>query len=109
MAGCNQGKVNSYNAISPSTLSNGAYTQYDVNKAPVCFTNEFQKSQLATLTGKAYSSPLLAPLVKSLNLISSALGCKAIASTNSTAFSACPGFSLYGGPTGPVAPGAIQS
>jgi hypothetical protein len=28
---------------------------------------------------------------------------------NMTAFQACPGFSIYGGPTGPVAPGAIQS
>lgn len=105
--GCNQGRVNSYNAIDVKTLTNGAYTAQQVAANPVCFASAFAKAELPLLTG--LSSTTLAPLNTALNNILSASNCASIGSVNQSALVACPGFSFYGGPTGPVAPGAIQS
>ena len=41
--------------------------------------------------------------------IQNALGCETIPSLNMSVAMACPGYSLYGGPTGAVAKGAVQS
>lgn len=107
--GCNKGKVNTYSPIDPSQLSSGAYTAGQVAKSPLCFANAFAKVQLPLITGLPLNSALLAPLVKGLDTLTTGMNCAAIGSVNQSALTACPGFSFYGGPRGPVAPGAIQS
>ncbi|KAK5150275.1 hypothetical protein LTS14_010251 [Recurvomyces mirabilis] len=105
--GCNQGRVDSYNTIDAATLSNGAYTAAQAAANPVCFATEFAIAEIPSLTGLPATA--VAPLTKTLQGLTSGLNCKAIGSVNQTALSICPGFAFYGGPTGPVAPGAIQS
>ncbi|KAK5164366.1 uncharacterized protein LTR77_010062 [Saxophila tyrrhenica] len=105
--GCNQGKVDSFNAIDADTLSNGAYTANQAASNPVCFASEFAKAELPGLTG--LGSVALAPLTKTLNGLTSGLNCASIGSVNTSALTACPGFSFYGGPNAKVAKGAIQS
>ncbi|KAK4553340.1 hypothetical protein LTR86_009640 [Recurvomyces mirabilis] len=105
--GCNQGRVDSYNTIDAATLSNGAYTAAQAAANPVCFATEFAIAEIPSLTGLPATA--VAPLTKTLQGLTSGLNCKAIGSVNQTALSVCPGFAFYGGPTGPVAPGAIQS
>lgn len=107
LPGCNLGKTDSYLGLGPEVLSNGAYTQADVAKNPLCFAMEYAIASLPGLT--QLTSILLAPLLSQLTSVTSSLNCAPITSVNTTAFSVCPGFSLFGGPTGPVAPGAIQS
>lgn len=108
LPGCNQGKVDTYNQISAQTLTGGAYTAASIAKNPLCFATQFSVAALPSLTG--LSSALLTPLTNSLSSVTSALGgCPKIPNANLSALSVCPGFSLYGGPTGPVAAGAIQS
>lgn len=108
--GCNQGTVNSYNTISAETLSGGAYTAESVAEHPLCFAAASLTAGAQTLLGLPASS--VATLDGLLSNVSSALGttCPSFASNNSlSALTLCPGFSLYGGPTGVVAPGAIQN
>lgn len=107
LVGCNQGKVDTFLTIDPSTLSNGAYTAAQVAKNPLCFATEFALAELPALTG--LSSAVLAPLTKVFDSVTSGMNCQAIGSVNTSALSVCPGLSLYGGPKAPVAPGAIQS
>ncbi len=104
--GCNQGKVNTYDTIDVETLSNGAYIAAQVAQNPLCFSTEFALAELPALTG--LSSVVLEPLTKVLNSATSGMECKAIGSVNTSALAACPGFSLYGGPTAPIAKGAIS-
>ena len=105
--GCNQGKVDTFLTIDPDTISNGAYTADQVAKNPLCFATEFALAELPALTG--LGTVALAPLTKVFNSITSELNCASIGSVNTSALAACPGFTLYGGPTAPVAKGAIQS
>ena len=105
--GCNQGKVDTYDTIDASTLSNGAYTAQQAAANPLCFATQFAKAELPGLTG--LSAAALKPLNTVFNSVGSTLKCTAIGSVNTTALSACPGFTLYGGPKAKVAPGAIQS
>lgn len=105
--GCNQGKVDTYNNVDPSTLSNGAYTVEQAAANPLCFATEFALAELPGLTG--LGSAALAPLTTVFNAVTSELDCTAIGSVNTSALSVCPAFSLYGGPKAKVAPGAIQS
>lgn len=105
--GCNKGTVNSYSPIDPALLTNGAYTAAQVAKNPICFASAFAQVELPLITG--LSATALAPLTTLLNGITSGLNCASIGSVNQSALTVCPGFSFYGGPTGPVAPGAIQS
>jgi hypothetical protein len=107
--GCNQGKVDTYDQISVSTISGGAYTAASVAANPLCFVVATLEAGAASLLGLPTSS--LSTLTTAIDGISSALGmtCPAITDLNLTELKACPGFSLYGGPTGKVAPGAIQS
>ncbi|KJX94397.1 oxidase like protein [Zymoseptoria brevis] len=102
--GCNQGRVNSYNGIDPSVLSGGAYSSADVAKNPGCFASSF----LAASAGQSSDSQIKAAASQISGLVSG-LGCAPITALNTTSFSLCPGFSRYGGPEGPVAPGAIQN
>ncbi|KAF2726154.1 hypothetical protein K431DRAFT_214138 [Polychaeton citri CBS 116435] len=102
--GCNTGTVDSYSVISPEAISNGAYTTQQAAKNPLCFSLAFAVAELPLFTGVQTGS-----LLTQLSGVTSKLGCATIASVNQSAFGICPGFSLYGGPTGPVAPGAIQS
>lgn len=88
--------------ISAETLSNGAYTTEQAAQSPLCFATEFLKAELPGLTGLGLSSGALKPVISVLNSATSSMNCKAIGSVNTTALTACPGFSLYGGPTGPV-------
>nr|POF15021.1 aromatic peroxygenase [Quercus suber] len=105
--GCNQGRVDSYNAIDAATISSGAYTASQLAQNPVCFASEFAITTLPALTG--LSTAVLKPLTSKLQGYLSGLDCTRIGAVNMTALTACPGFSFYGGPTGPVASGAVQS
>ncbi|KAK5722834.1 hypothetical protein LTR17_014220 [Elasticomyces elasticus] len=107
LVGCNQGKVDTYQTVDATTLSNGAYTAEQAASNPLCFATEFARLEIPALTGLA--STLLSPLTSVLNTVSNNLNCAKIGSVNTTALALCPGFSLYGGPTAAVAPGAIQS
>ncbi|EME38183.1 hypothetical protein DOTSEDRAFT_141173 [Dothistroma septosporum NZE10] len=104
--GCNKGKVNTYSPFDPSQLTNGAYTAQQVAANPVCFAAEFAIAEIPLLSGVSTNS---AALITQLKSYTSALNCASIGSVNQSALTSCPGFSFYGGPTGPVAPGAIQS
>ncbi|KAK5675258.1 hypothetical protein LTS10_012019 [Elasticomyces elasticus] len=107
LVGCNEGKVDTYQHIDASTLSNGAYTAAQAASNPICFATEFARLEIPALTG--FTSTLLSPLTNVLNTVSKNLNCAKIGSVNTTALALCPGFSLYGGPTAAVAAGAIQS
>lgn len=107
LVGCNQGKVDTYYTFDPSVLSNGAYTAAQAAANPLCFAAEFALAELPGLTGLA--SSVLSPLTTELKSVTSALSCASIGSVNTSALAVCPGLALYGGPTGTVAPGAIQS
>ncbi|KAK4498174.1 hypothetical protein PRZ48_010831 [Zasmidium cellare] len=108
LLGCNQGKVNTYNAISPELLTSGAYTTAEIIKNPVCFSTQFLAAFLPAATG--LSATALAPLNTLLTSATGALGgCPAIPNANLSAFSFCPGATAYGGPTAPVFPGSIQN
>ncbi|KAK0833576.1 hypothetical protein LTR73_001338 [Friedmanniomyces endolithicus] len=109
LVGCNEGKVDTYQNIDASTLSNGAYTAAQAAANPICFATEFALAELPGLTGLSLTSGVLGSLTSVLSSVTKNLGCKAIGSVNTTALALCPGFTLYGGPTAPVAPGAIQS
>lgn len=105
--GCNKDKVDTFSVVDAATLSNGAYTVSQAAQNPVCFATEFLLAELPGLTG--LGSTVLAPLTSAINSATSSLNCASIGSVNQSALVACPGFSNYGGPTGPVAKGAIQS
>lgn len=107
--GCNQGKVNTYNKLSPELLSNGAYTAAQVAKNPLCFGIAFAMAEAGPTLGIDVSKAPASTLFSQLKQLAAPLNCASIGSVNQTALAACPGASLYGGPTGPVAPGAIQS
>ncbi|KAK3117721.1 hypothetical protein LTR53_000650 [Teratosphaeriaceae sp. CCFEE 6253] len=107
LVGCNEGKVDTYQTIDAATLSNGAYTAAQAAANPICFATEFALAELPGLTG--LSSSLLGTLSGALGTVTKNLGCAAIGSVNTSALALCPGFTLYGGPTAPVAAGAIQS
>lgn len=105
--GCNKGAVNTFSPIDPSQLTSGAYTAQQIAKSPLCFAAAFAKVEIPLITGLATSS--LGPLNTLLDGLTTGMNCAKIGSVNQTALTACPGFSLYGGPTAPVAAGAIQS
>lgn len=100
--GCNQGRVDSYNTIDAETLSNGAYTAEQAAQNPLCFATEFLKAELPGLTGLNLAAGALKPVFNTLNTVTSSLNCQSIGSVNTSALTACPGFSLYGGPTAKV-------
>lgn len=103
--GCNKGTVDSYDLLDPAILTNGADTAAQIAKNPVCFASAFAKVELPLITGLDLSA--LSPLT---NILDGLAGdCSSIGTVNQSALTVCPGFSLYGGPTGPVAAGAIQS
>lgn len=105
--GCNKDKVDTFSVIDAATLSNGAYTVNQAAQNPVCFATQFLLAELPGLTG--LGSVALAPLTNAITSGTSSLNCASIGSVNTSALFACPGFSNYGGPKGPVAKGAIQS
>ncbi|KXS99931.1 hypothetical protein AC578_903 [Pseudocercospora eumusae] len=107
--GCNKGQVNTYSPIDPATLTGGAYTAQQVAANPLCFASAFTKAEIPLITGLQLTNPLVAPLVTALDSATSGMQCADIGAVNQSALSACPGFSFYGGPSGPVAPGAVQS
>ena len=107
--GCNQGKVNTYNPISIDTLTNGAATAQSVLSNPFCFQIDFLEASSTSLLG--LSQAQASKLNSGLKAAATAAKCppNPISSASVSALKNCPGFSTYGGPTGPVAPGAIQS
>jgi len=107
--GCNQGAVNTYNTFSAETISGGAYTTEFAAKNPICFATATLAAGASSLLG--LSGGGVTQLTSALNGVSKALGmtCPPITNLTLSEFNACPGFSLYGGPQGPVAPGAIQN
>lgn len=107
--GCNKGTVDSYSVLDPSQLTSGAYTAQQLAASPLCFSSAFAKAEIPLITGLGLDNVLLAPLISTLDSLTSSMNCAAIGSVNQSALAACPGFSFYGGPSGPVPPGAIQS
>lgn len=102
--GCNQGRVNSYVQINDSDTDP---SHYDFSKpnAAICYgltevTNTLRGNAVTGIVGGVVSE-ILVPL-------KDALGCVSVPSLNKTVEQACPGYSLYGGPTAPVVAGAIQ-
>lgn len=105
--GCNKGAVNTFSPLDVAALTNGAYTAQQAAADPVCFASQFALAEVPLITG--VSGAPLTTLVNQLSSTLSGQNCAAIKSINQSALTACPGFSFYGGITGPVAPGAIQS
>ena len=98
--GCNQGTVNSYVAINVSDAQGSTTNPLF---SPLCDGFAYANSEIVD------NIPVAGLVVQELLLpIQNALGCPTASSVNETAMQACPGYSLYGGPTGQVAPGAIQ-
>lgn len=101
--GCNKGKVDTFSLLDPATLTTAGPDAAQIAKNPLCFGVEFALAELPGILGVTASA--LSPLANAAK----GLNCPSIGSVNQSALTACPGFTLYGGPTGPVAPGAIQS
>ncbi|KAI9725488.1 MAG: hypothetical protein M1828_003159 [Chrysothrix sp. TS-e1954] len=106
--GCNQGKVNSFKTISSTSLLNLGSTVESALKSPFCFAAQFGIASARALGGLTASQE--SALKKGVSPYLSSAGCSTSFPTASlTQLKNCPGFSFYGGPSGPVAPGAIQS
>ena len=102
--GCNMGRVNSYTPINTTAMSGGAYSQQDVIEHPLCFGLAYSIATIDQVSGvvnDVYQEAVLP--------VQNALGCITAPEFNTTVGKACPGYSFFGGPTGPVAPGAVQS
>lgn len=106
--GCNMGTVDSYNSISIESLTNGEVTATDLLHNPFCSVARVLIGSSQALLGltQAQANTLqtsLQPYLTGANCTGN------YTSQSLTLLKNCPGFSLYGGPTGPVAPGAVQS
>ena len=102
-AGCNTGTVDSFQVIDVAAMTNGAYTPASVLADPVCFGLAFANAQAKQLS-------IVADVLFELILpIQNSLGCVTIPNLDTSVSESCPGYGNYGGPTGPVAPGAIES
>ena len=106
--GCNAGKVNTYDTIDPAVLTAGVVTVQDLLSNPFCFGVHFLEAAGPSLLGLSPSQT--SQLNGALQSAASAAGCapNLITTTSLTQLQNCPGFSLYGGPEGTIAPGAIQ-
>lgn len=98
------GEVNTFTQIN---TTNTALDSYDFAKPTdsVCFA--------LALAGEALSAlPVVGVVVLVLNLliapVTNALSCPTVPSANASVGEVCPGYSFRGGPTGPIAPGAIN-
>lgn len=107
--GCNMGTVNSFNDLSVSQLSGAAYTTQSVAQNPLCFATAFAAAEGSAFLGLSASQTSV--LTGAIAAAEKALGysCPAINNANLASLEACPGNTFYGGPTGPVAPDAVQS
>ncbi|KAL9090602.1 MAG: hypothetical protein Q9159_001849 [Coniocarpon cinnabarinum] len=106
--GCNAGKGNTYGTIDPDVLTAGAATLQSLTSNPFCFGVNFLEAAGPSLLGLSDSQT--SSLNSALQLAASAGSCapNPITDTSLTQLQNCPGFSLYGGPEGPIAPGAVQ-
>ena len=105
--GCNAGKVNTYNNFA-GQIAAGANTITSLLQHPICFGINFLQAAGPSLLG--ISAGQASQLNGALQQAASAAKCgpNPISSTSLTQLQNCPGFSLYGGPDGTIAPGAIQ-
>lgn len=101
-AGCNTGTVNSFQLIDVASMTNGTYTDDQAAANPLCFAIAYANSQLTIPAASNVVQELLLP-------IQNLLGCVTVPGLNESVYDACPGYSVYGGPTGRVAAGAIQN
>lgn len=91
--GCNQGKVDTFVPINTTALSGSTYTPAEILANPLCYGLAYATAQTAFLD-------VVSDVVGELILpIQNSLGCKTIPSLNMSVAQACPGYSLYGGPT----------
>lgn len=97
--GCNMGKVNSFTPINPSNTDGAGYD----------FTNPLHAVCYGIASvNKAINIPVVGSVVQELLIpIQNAISCPTVPSTGESLGKDCPGYSLYGGPTGPQAAGAI--
>ncbi|KAK4493885.1 hypothetical protein PRZ48_015070 [Zasmidium cellare] len=96
--GCNTGTVNSFVEIDSS------YAGYDFSTPTqgVCFA-------LAEVLTVVDMIPVVGIVADLLVLpVQNALDCRTVPARNDSVKDVCPGYSFYGGPTGMVAPGAVQ-
>ncbi|KAI9659726.1 MAG: hypothetical protein M1831_003624 [Alyxoria varia] len=106
--GCNQGEVDTYNPFNIATLTNGLATLTSLTRNPLCFTINFIQATSQSLLGLSGSKHNR--LNEALSSAAGAGNCGSnpMKSASLTQLKNCPGFTLYGGPGGPIAPGAIQ-
>jgi hypothetical protein len=93
--------------IDPAAFSDNAYTFEQLVASPFCFAVEAFELEAPGFSG--LSPDQLAPLTRYFDAAVAGMNCSSIGSVNRTIIAECPGFSFYGGPTGVVAPGAIQN
>lgn len=98
------GAVNTFTSIN---TTNTALDSYDFSQPTdsVCYALALAGDTLGKL-------PVVGVVVLVLNLliapITNALNCPTVPSVNASVGEACPGYSFRGGPTAPIAPGAID-
>ena len=103
--------MNTYQTIDPSSLTYGAYNFNTVTQDPGCFGLQYFVASLAqsNLPVSGLLGSVASALTNVVNTLAN-MGCAPIGKINQAALDvACPGQTIYGGPTGPVAPGAIQN
>lgn len=103
-SGCNMGQVNTYTPFNNSDTNTSDYNFSDPGD-DLCYGISLAISA-AGLDGQVGLAQYVADEI--LTPIQDALNCDVVTATNQTIGQACPGYSSYGGPTGPVAPGAVQ-
>lgn len=98
--GCNMGKVNTF---TPLDTFNTSLSEYDFSKPTdsVCYA--------IALVGTVLDNVPLVSLLDALLLlpIQNALNCPTLPAVDQSVGKACPGYSFRGGPTAPIADGAI--
>lgn len=99
--GCNNGTLGSFTPIETDGTDAAGYD----------FTNPLHAVCFGIASAeRAAQIPIVSAVVEELLIpIQNLLGCPTVPSTGKTIGATCPGYSLFGGPTGPKAPTAIQS
>lgn len=96
--GCNMGKVNSF-TLFPQAILDALLKPF----GSACYMLALSASpNTESSTSLLLRQQLTQPLQK-------ALGCPTSSALNGSVEKTCPGATFYGGPTGPIAPGAIMN
>jgi len=95
------GKINSFYEINVANLTKGACSKEDALTNSLCFCLAFVNNiaNLVSVVNNVVQEVILP--------VQNLLSCQTIPELALSVTEACPGYSLYGGPTADVAPGAI--